>query len=448
MIPLPTQITGAKFLASNAKALLADEPRVGKTGAAILGADYILAQSILIVTTASGRGVWRRAMGVWSDLNRSVCVVGIDKNTDADVLICSWGALTQAASIGAILARNFDLVILDEDHYAKNITAARTQAVYGKFYNDGGNVMTASAVTSRSERVWHLSGTPAPHDPSDFYPRLRSSAPERLKANPLKGWPDVTKYNDFLHRYCVVRMKQISRFNRIPIVIGGKNEEELKERISGFMLKRTQKDVGIRPPDYDVMPLVASPSLIRKLEKDIDKSAILEAIKDGTTRELDQELGALRRMTGEIKAPLIIDAVKEEFNCGLDKIVIAYWHKNVGDALQDGLKDFNPLRIDGSTPANDRSAFEVLFRETETHKVMLAQIAAAGEAIDLSAAAVLWFAESSFTPSQMKQMSLRITNHTQTRNASVRVCTLSGSIDEAMQMSVMRLWAAIRKVIE
>ena len=62
-----------------------------------------------------------------------------------------------------------------------------------------------------------------------------------------------TAYGDFLHRYCVVRMKQISRFNRIPVIMGGRNLEELKARMDGFILRRTQADIGMQPPiDLDL----------------------------------------------------------------------------------------------------------------------------------------------------------------------------------------------------
>ena len=72
---------------------------------------------------------------------------------------------------------------------------------------------------------------------------------------------------------------------------------------------------------------------------------------------------------------------------------------------------------------------------------------AAGEAIDLSAAAVLWFVEPSFMPKDMLQMSLRITNYTQTRQCFVRVCVIENSIDEAAQTILLRKWTSIRKVL-
>ena len=60
---------------------------------------------------------------------------------------------------------------------------------------------------------------------------------------------------------------------------------------------------------------------------------------------------------------------------------------------------------------------------------------------------MLWFAETVFVPRQMKQMSLRITNINQTRQPIVRVCVLEDSIDEAVQASLLRLWAAISEVL-
>jgi SWI/SNF-related matrix-associated actin-dependent regulator 1 of chromatin subfamily A len=46
MEPFPHQVSGAQFLAArDTSALLGDEPRVGKTGAAILAADQASASS-------------------------------------------------------------------------------------------------------------------------------------------------------------------------------------------------------------------------------------------------------------------------------------------------------------------------------------------------------------------------------------------------------------------
>jgi SWI/SNF-related matrix-associated actin-dependent regulator 1 of chromatin subfamily A len=448
LTPFPTQLSGAEFLANRQHALLADEPRCGKTGTAIMAADYNLDDSILVVTTASGRPVWNRAFADWSEFDRSVQIVTSAKKVTAQVAIVGWPSIANPQLRAELLKRNWDRLILDESHAAKNFDTRRTQAAYGAPMEDGHILLCRGALANASKGVWCLSGTPLPHDPSDIYPMMRALCAERLSANPSKAWPDVTKYGDFLHRYCVVRMKKLPRgFQKIPVVIGGKNLDELRARLEGFILRRTQQDVGIREPIYETLPLAVSDRMSREAEGCADRSAILAAAKAGDTKALEMHLGPLRRMTGELKAKAVVAAVKDEFDGGLDKIVIAYWHRAVGDILEAGLAEYNPVRLDGSTPAAKRGEHEQRFLHDPTVRVFVGQIQAAGEAIDLSSAATLWFAESSFVPKDMAQMSKRITNYGQTRQCFVRVCVLESSIDEAINEILIRLWASIKGVL-
>jgi SNF2 family DNA or RNA helicase len=427
MIPMKTQIQGAEFLAARRRAFLWDLPRVGKTGAAILAADYVLARTILVVTTASGRPVWRRAFKDWSNFNRSICVVGVDPATDADVKITSWNALDKI-----LFSDRPDLIILDEDHAACNPEAKRSQTIYGR-------------IIKRSDRVWHLSGTPLPHDLGNTWVRMYSSCPDRLRANPTLGWPDVRLYSNFRDRYCIKHIKKLSNFNKTIVVRGGQNEAELRDRLEGMYLRRTQQDVGIRPPSYELMPLIVTKKQREEIERDVDRQKVIEAAESGDTKKLDMELGSVLRLTGEIKAHAVVDAVKEEFENGLEKIVLAYWHREVGQILVGGLFEYGVVMLDGRTSKADRENIEATFARKDV-RVFLAQIAAAGEAIDLSAANELWCVESVFSPKAMQQVALRITNVKKERNCFVKVCSIEGSIDEIVQSSLIRLWASIRGV--
>lgn len=446
-IPFPTQISGAVFLANKRNALLADQPRVGKTGAAIMACDYALDQNILVVTTASGRPVWARAFPHWSAFGRSVQVMTAAAPVRGDVVIVGWPALTNPAIRAELLCHRWDRLILDEAHNAKNFDAKRTQAAYGVPMLDGAELAASAALADRAAGVWALTGTPIPNAPNDLYPMMRALCPDKLLADDARTWPDVTTYQDFLHRYCVVKMKKISNFHRIPVVIGGRNLEELRARLGDFMLLRTQQDVGIREPIYETLPLEVTRAMRRAADGDVDRDAILKAAEAGNTRELEMHLGPLRRLTGEMKARAVVQVVKDEFAGGLDKIVLAYWHKDVGALLHEHLAEFGAVGIDGSTPPGDRGAVEQRFLNDPACRVFLGQIQAAGEAIDLSSAAELLFVETSLVPKDMKQMSLRITNHTQKRLPRVRVATLQGSIDEALGEILLRKWSAIREVL-
>lgn len=411
-----------------------------------MAADDVGAIAILVITTASGRPVWEKAFHDWSP-GRNVAIYIGGVVPKADVIIVAWSLLQNPAKLGPLL-RPWDLAIADESHAAKNFSAKRTQSLYGKPVHGGRQLDQLRALCIRAQRLWCLTGTPLPHSPFDIYPSMRALVPERLLANRAKGWPDVTQEDDFMHRYCVVRMKQINQWNRIPVVVGGRNEPELRARIGDWMLRRTQEDVGIRPPLYEIMPLLISDAQRRSFEDNLPAAEILEAADANNTEALEMHLGPLRRLTGTIKVPAIVEAAKDEFDGGLDKLVIAYWHKDVGRALIDGLtkNGISVTGIDGSTLPKQREVNREDFMRGSA-KVFLAQIEAAGEAIDLSAASTLWFAETTFVPRQMRQMSLRITNINQHRQAFVKVCALAHSIDEAVQARLLMLWTAIRNVL-
>jgi hypothetical protein len=438
LTPYPHQTADARWLASQTTALNASEPRTGKTGTAIIAADLIMAQRICVVTTASGRAVWRKAFDTWPKFRRSVSI----GPSAADVQIVSWAGVTQAEQRAAMLRQHFDLLILDESHYAKTYEAARTRAVYGDPRTDGDAAAAALALRSRADAVWCLTGTPLPNSPADLFPMLRALCPERLAAR--DEMPDVRGHAAFMDRYVITRPKKISRFRSIDVVCGSRNLPELRDRLDGFLLRRTQADVGIRGPIYETMPLLVSDAVRRQIDG-IDTKAVLAAAEAGDTRALEMHLGPMRRLTGEIKAKAVVEAVREALDNGLDKIVLMAWHTDVIASLADALHDYGVSVVAGHTPPAGRDAAVEHFGAGG--RVFIGQILAAGEAIDLSAASELWFVESSFVPKDMAQAALRITNHTQRRQAFVKVCTLAGSIDEALQTVLLRKVADIREVL-
>lgn len=426
--PFHHQLAGAQFLAERSAALLADEPRVGKSGAAIMAADMVWARRILVVTTASGRPVWAKAFRDWSAFGRSVqTIYKLTDHPKADVVIVGWSAVAEQRMYSRLYVQDWDVLILDESHYAKNPTAKRTAATFGTAEFDHG-------LCRKAARTWCLTGTPVPNAPNDLYPMLRALCPDCI---------DGMSYDAFLRRYCVVAPRYISG-RTIDVVKGGKNEAELAQRLKGFFLRRTQKDVGITEPIYETFPL----HIDANLTYEADTAAILAAAEAGDTRSLEMHLGPLRRLTGVLKAGAVIDAVKEEFAAGLDKIVLMAWHSDVVDVLAEGLAEFGPVVVDGRAGAQTREYAELMFRGDADCRVFIGQMLAAGEAIDLSAAAELIFVEMSSVPKDMKQASLRVTNFGQKRQPRIRVAALEGSIDEALAEILTRKVRTIRAVLE
>jgi len=422
-------------LANRRAALLADAPRVGKTGTSIIAADLIMARTMLVVTTATGRAQWGREIGLWG-LPRSIHVQygARVRPPETDVLVVGWHEFFSEPLFSELTSRRWDVLIPDEAHYACNVVngtrpTQRTVGLYGK----GG-------LASAADYVWPLTGTPMPNGaPDDLYPMLRGLCVSRLGP--------YAAHQTFIDRFCVVKTRRFQGLLQ-NVVVGGQNLDDLSARLDGFWLRRTQEDVGIRPPIYNTFVLDVD-KLPAELIDCPDAVAILDAAQSDDTRSLEMHMGPLRRITGSIKAHAVIAAAREQLaDRRIRKLVLMCWHQDVLKLLWKGLAEFGVCGIDGSTPPHRRADEQRKFQESAIHRVFAGQIQAAGEAIDLSEADELWFVEYSFLPKDMSQAALRITNHNRKGQALVRVCALPGSVDESLVGVLVPKVETIRKVME
>jgi hypothetical protein len=419
----PHQIDAISYLKSTtAHALLWDEQRVGKTAPAIVASGEMGLARVLIVTPVAGVGVWRHQWKLWDRWGRKPTII-------------PWSRFSMSSYKGDGIG-HYDLVILDEAHYAKNAASMRTKRVLGTLY--GNRIDTTRALVSRAPRIWCLTGTPAPHDVGDLFPVLRTLFPGILST---PGFPLVDTFERFRARYCIMQLRKIGK-RWIKVVVGGQNLDELNRRLNGLFLRRRQSDVGIRPAHWDTMPIEISPYERARMFADIDLDALMRAAHSNALS--DPSLAVIRRITGTHKARATIDLARSYFDAYEgEKLVLAYWHKDVGDVLEEGLEKFRPVRVDGSTTGVERTARVARFQVHPEARVFLAQIVAAGEAIDLSASSEMWFVESTFTPAQMAQMGSRITNLNQPKQCLVRVAALEDSVDELIQDRLVDLSRSI-----
>ena len=447
LTPTPAQLTGASFLSERRFALLGDEPRCGKTGAALLAWQRIGAPPLLVVTTASGVTVWHRAFKVWAPdqpipLPLANKLVGLAEHFH--VVIVPWSIIARPLVRQALCSRRWGLVILDESHAAKAPEAARTMACYG---------CGEAGIADAGDAVWCLTGTPVPNSPADLWPMLSALWPDRLEPDDSQGWPDVTDYEAFVRRYCIIHKRKVGKgfyAQWIRVIKGGKNVPELHARIAGIMLRRTQKEVGIPVPKYEMLPISISEGQRKRLEKEAPPKlkTILEAMGQKAISDLDMHFGPLRRLTGSLKIAPLAQLVSDEIEGGYGKIVIMAWHTEVIEALAEALAKHGAVAVHGSTPLKKRAELADRFQADPECRVFVGQIQACGEAIDLSAANELIFAETSFVPKDMTQAALRVTNLGKQADVRSRVAALADSIDEMVQNVVVEKMKAIRELQE
>lgn len=211
----PHQRAGVQFLATAKRALLADEPGLGKTAQAIRGLKRLKDQGedvfpALVVCPNTLKGTWEREFALWWPEVNIKIVRGTATQRrkqfteEADVYVINWESLrghSRLAPYGSVaLARcmkcgghdskvsenrcevhirelneiDFKSVIADEIHRSKEPKSKQTRALW-------------SASGSASIR-FALTGTPIANNVLDLWPILHWLSP--------KDWPSKTKWID------------------------------------------------------------------------------------------------------------------------------------------------------------------------------------------------------------------------------------------------------------
>lgn len=429
--------------------------RLGKTPQAIHACDLIDARPILVLCPAIARINWSREFAKFSSraLRSTVLLPGRLKKTDicADVVICSYDLLRTSKLFSSITVSTWDTLVLDESHYLKSPSAARTK-----------HVLSRSGIIHRSKRIWMLSGTPAPNNASDLWTMLRVFGVTKLD------------YDAFVREFCTGYEGPYG-FR----ITGHKNVPKLREMLKPIMLRRTKEQVRPDLPRARYSEYVVQPAELTAADVEIAfrgntevmrggpeyvNSAVAEGLKQltgaiGEKIESPDELLAalssqvnnttsLRRMIGLLKAPRVVELVKEELENGLFKVVIFAIHRAAIETMQQGLELYKPLTIWGGTPPAKRDRALESFRKNDKNRVFIGNIAACGVAIDLSAAHDVIFAEADWVPDNNAQAASRVDGPNQKQPINVRFISLAGTIDEAIQRTLRRKTEQLAKIFD
>lgn len=404
MILRPYQVVGRDWLASKRHALLADEMRVGKTPQAILAAVQAGARSVLVVCPAIAALQWQAEWRRWAGLDATLLDRGVWPATGP--VIASYN---RAVSLQDVLtARRWDLVILDEAHFAKNPNAQRTKAVYGK---DG--------LAHAADRTWALSGTPAPKNASELWPLLRTFGATALA------------YEDFVARYC--------RVDALGKILGTKDGmiPELKGLLAPVMLRRTRREVAPDMPEigYDFLAVRPANEADYAVPVDLEGDDLLAWLQAHRTEQADS-----RAEVALAKAPALVEEIREAIEGGLlTQTVVFGYHVSGLLAVAKGLRDAG-VKADilyGDVAQAKRAVVQEEFRDGRL-QVVVAQIIAAGTAIDLSAARHGYFLELDWVPGNNQQAANRLVNMDKNDPVTFDICSWPGSVDDRVQRVLAR----------
>lgn len=415
----PYQETGRDFLASRTRALLADEMRVGKTPQAILAAAKLGAESVATLGPAIAVPHWAREWPKWFE------VAGVDRLPRLTIL--SYDTARNLWRSGELEPLRWDVLIVDEAHFCKNPEAARTQMVYGK----GGLGYQTGA-------IWSLSGTPAPKHAGELWPMLRAF-----------GATDMG-YDTFVRHYCTgyYADRPFRREWRVTGTNMGRIPE-LRALLAPIMLRRTRKEVAPEMDDIGFEFLPVEPPASRwdvlhgmEFKSDEQMLAWLEANRNADREDrIEVALAKVPALVEEIVFAIENDLLKQT--------VVFGWHTEPLIKLAQGLVERGVVPaavITGSTPLIQREHVQREFREGRI-PVVVANILAAGTAIDLSAASHGYFLELDWVPGNNMQAANRLVSMEKKEPVTFDVVTWPGSTDDRVQRVLMRRVKEINQLI-
>ena len=403
----PHQIEARDFLLANRRCILADQPRVGKTLPSAAAALQHL--PAIIVCPAIAKTVWEAA---FNKLDPSVPVRVINGKKQAAEIICSGVTIVNYDILSSVTTfSGIKTVVFDECHRLKNNKAIRTKA--------------AMLMMKKIDRVYALSGTPIPNRPIELWPILHGLGIYR------GGW------FDFAARY--------ARLFSAPWgmdVSGASNIPELKALMRPHVLRRKKEDIFM---DYKQpqVSLVTFDLPIDKREQSFDADAL---VANPNALMAFEGLAEIMREAGMRKIKAASEFISDLLQSGEPVVVFAH-HKDVVHGLVEELKDHKPVVVVGDTPSAKRTENIAAFQSGQT-KVIVGNIAAMSEGVDLSAADTIVFVECTWSTSALEQASSRVENINKSGvKPVIYLLTIRASLDHNVLAKVLKKQNIVNQII-
>jgi len=382
----PYQEEGARWLSQRRRALLLDAPGLGKTIQLIKAAEYAGQERLDAVCPASVRLQWLSVMSTNSSAARK-------------------RAYSYNFARDKGLPPRMDALVLDELHALKSRNSQRTRAILG---TQAGGV---DGLIADAECVWGATGTPMPKDASDLYSLMLAIVPKSLYDRRCGGtldyWAFLKRYTDYYHGdYGIV-------------VKGHKNQDELKDRLAPFMLRRLKRDVlkDWTKPIVDEVLFEVGKGLkaLLAMEAEGEGYLVAKTVKrhgiEGLANLTDHS-ATLRRFTGMLLIGPVTEWLTDKLDNGEKKIVVVCFHREVMEGIQAGLKKkgYEAVMYRGGMTEAAKDTAKKQFIESKKCAVMLLQIIAGGTGLDglQHVASRMLMAEYSWIPTDNEQAMGRI----------------------------------------
>jgi len=404
----PHQQEAKLFLLSRRRAILADQPRVGKTLPTAAAALENL--PALIVCPAIAKTVWESAFAKLAP-NVSLHVVNGKREASevnsADITIINYDVLQYAQTD----LDRYNTLVLDECHRIKNPKAQRTKA--------------AMLAMKKISFVYALSGTPIPNRPIELWPILHGLGIYR------GGW------YDFAARYAKMWVAPWGLDTS-----GASNLVELKDMMKPHVMRR-KKETIFKDYKEPQVSLITFDLPNDKREQSFDADALMA---NPNALLAFEGLAEVMREAGMRKVKAASEFIDDLLQADEPVVVFAH-HKDVVAELEKLLMVHKPVIVVGDTARAKRDMAIADFQAGKT-KCIIGNIAAMSEGVDLSAADTIVFVECTWSTSALEQASSRVENINKSGIPPViYILTIKASLDHTVLAKVLKKLNIVNQII-
>lgn len=324
----------------------------------------------------------------------------------------------------------WDIVIADEAHRIKNVSAKQTRAL--------------KKVPTRHKLA--LSGSIISNHAEELFSPLQWLFPDRYRSK-WRDWND--RYIDYVE----------GGFSRVPVGIKIEKLDELREELGVFMVYRRKEDeLDLPEKTVQHLPVELSP----KQRKAYDELAAtcITTLDDGTKIAATDGLvmlGKLRQVaTGlssfsddtladSTKLDLALELVKDNED---EAFVIFSWYKAAARAMYERLlsSDIESFIVDGDVKKDDRADMIKRFQAGES-RCFVGTISTMGESVNLFRANNAIFLDRSWNPGDNLQAADRIYRIGQDKPVTITHIVAKDTVDDMRVQPSLASKEALRAMI-
>lgn len=400
-----------KFIKERRRALLADEPGLGKTVQAVVLHNILKSKKIITIVPSCVKDDWVATWEKWDVHGRRIFCVQSGKHlreyAGEEIIVSSYHF---ASAVRDLVGDEKYHLLVDELHYCKNYAAQRTQAVM-------------SELVPGSVTFVGITGTPLKKDVEGLHPIVDCCAPDLFGSS-----------SQFLKKYSNPVWNGYATEYR-----GLKNAKDLRRRMRKFMVRRYKKDVLPELPDkiYKMVKCEVS-SELKKKTKHYQKAVDALLGKKDVNLELPS-YAECRKALALAKVPQVVDRAVTMFESGSGPVILFAHHKDVVAALKEACEKRGVVVecAVGGMSEKARISFKNRFQNGEID-VGILSITSMGIGITLTRSSVVMFAELGNTPADMSQAIDRAHRFGQDKNVQIFFFIAKGTLES-------KIWSRIKQ---